>query len=544
MKSAAVIEKNVRHSVWLKTGKPPRFLPLRENVRADVCIIGGGIAGLTCAYFLACEQKSVVLLDAGDLGGGETGHTTAHISNAIDGGGYHHIESVHGAEGARLVAASHTAAIRRIENAVAEEGITCDFERLDGYLFDSSKRASASSFLLDKEYEAALRAGVPDLEKLKKVPLPFFETGPTIRFGSQAQFHPLKYLTGLSEKIRSLGERIFCRTRAVHVQGGRDAHVITEDGHRVSCDSIVVAANTPFNNRVVIHMKQAPYTTYAAAFRIPKGSVPRALYWDDSGSSDEAYHYIRVHAGRRDDLSDLLIVGGEDHKTGQANDAAKRYARLEIWARERFPMIRSMQFRWSGQVLESNDGLAYIGRNPNDAPNVFIATGDAGLGMTHSTIAGVMITDLVMGRKSPWEKIYDPARVTFGTFWDFARENSNVLGQYRDWFTAGQTGSMNHIPRGQGTIVRDGLHKHAVYRDDHGTLHACSAVCPHLGGIVAWNSEEKSWDCPCHGSRFDAFGKMIHGPAARDLQTLPNADKAAQNARAPGKSKGQGRKHF
>jgi nitrite reductase/ring-hydroxylating ferredoxin subunit len=222
---------------------------------------------------------------------------------------------------------------------------------------------------------------------------------------------------------------------------------------------------------------------------------------------------------QRDDAGpdEILIVGGEDHKTGQADDADARHARLEAWARRWFPAARDVAYRWSGQVMETVDGLAYIGRNPHDEPNVYIATGDSGMGMTHGTIAGMLITDLILGRDNPWATLYNPGRQTVRATVEWLGENLNVMRQYGDWLTAGEVRSADEVAPGSGAVLRRGLHKVAVHRDDQGAIHELSATCPHLGCIVHWNDAEKTWDCPCHGSRFDRLGKVINGPANQDL---------------------------
>jgi Rieske Fe-S protein len=217
---------------------------------------------------------------------------------------------------------------------------------------------------------------------------------------------------------------------------------------------------------------------------------------------------------------DLLIVGGEDHKTGQAINTAERHARLMQWASQRFPMIQSVEFQWGGQVMETIDGLAFIGRNPMDHSNVFIATGDSGMGLTHGTIAGILLTDLLVGRKNPWTELYDPARKTLSASGTFLKETLNMATQYVDWVTPGEVRDETQIAVDCGAVVRRGLTKVAVYRDATGQLHEFSAVCPHLGCIVHWNEAEKSWDCPCHGSRFEKLGKVINGPANRDLASI------------------------
>ena len=505
-------------SIWMATGNREALSPLSEDTNADVCVVGAGIAGMTTAYMLAREGKSVVVLDDGPIGGGMTERTTAHLSNAID-DRYLEIERLHGEEGARLAAASHTAAIDRVEEIIEQEKIACDFERLDGYLF---LPPGESKQLLEDELKAAHRAGLEEVEMVSRAPIESFDTGACLRFPRQAQFHPMKYLEGLARAIKSYGGQIFTGTHAADIEGGSSSHVKTSDGLTVTALSIVVATNTPVNDIVAIHTKQAPYLSYVIGARVPGGSVVRALYWDTL----DPYHYVRLQTVSDAESSsgkgyDLLIVGGEDHKTGQADDAAERYARLEQWTRERFPMAETIIFRWSGQVMEPVDGVAFIGRNPGDSENVYIATGDSGMGMTHGTIAGILITDLIMGRQCSWVPLYDPSRVTFSSAGEFAKENINVAAQYvADYLTGGEVDSTEDIAPGKGAIIRRGLTKIAAYRDEDGSLHELSAVCTHLGCIVAWNSSEKTWDCPCHGSRFDRYGQVFNGPANIDLRPV------------------------
>ncbi len=332
----------------------------------------------------------------------------------------------------------------------------------------------------------------------------------------------MKYLEGLARAIKSYGGRIFTGSHAAEIEGGTRSHIKTSDGFTVTAGSIVVATNTPVNDIVAIHTKQAPYLSYVIGARVPSGSVVRALYWDTL----DPYHYVRLQTvsaaeSRSGEGYDLLIVGGEDHKTGQADDGAERYARLERWTRERFPMAEAIMYRWSGQVMETVDGVAFIGRNPGDSENVYIATGDSGQGMTHGTIAGILLTDLIMGRQCSWVPLYDPSRVTLSAAGEFAKENINVAAQYvADYLSGGEVDSAEDIAPDKGAIIRRGLTKIAAYRDETGELHEMSAVCTHLGCIVAWNSGEKTWDCPCHGSRFDRFGRVFNGPANIDLRPV------------------------
>jgi glycine/D-amino acid oxidase-like deaminating enzyme/nitrite reductase/ring-hydroxylating ferredoxin subunit len=510
-------------SIWMQTAAVPLYCKLSGDIRIDVCVVGAGIAGLTTAYLLARDGKSVILLDDGAIGSGQTERTTAHLANALD-DQYCEIERLHGERGAQLAAASHTAAIDQIEKIVTQENIHCDFERVNGYLFLAPNE---STDLLDRELGAVHRAGLTNVERIARAPLDDFNTGPCLQFPRQGQFHPLKYLAGLASAIVNYGGRIFTETHVTEIAGGSPGRVRTSEGHVVTASSVVVATNTPINDRVAIHTKQAGYLTYVIGARVPRGSITKALYWDTL----DPYHYVRLQSAvslandiatreKADDqgLADILIVGGEDHKTGQENDGADRFSRLEAWARERFHAMREVQFRWSGQVMEPIDGLAFIGHNPLDHENVFIATGDSGMGMTHGTIAGILLTDLIMGRDNPWGSLYDPARKTLRAGIEFVKETSNMASQYSDWMTSGDVSSADEIAADSGAVLRRGLKKISIYRDQQGTLHEMSAVCPHLGCIVAWNSSEHTWDCPCHGSRFDAYGRVINGPANRDLQ--------------------------
>ena len=503
-------------SIWMATADVPDFPPLAADTDADVCIVGAGIAGLTVAYTLARAGSRVVVLDDGPIGGGETGRTTAHLSDALD-DRFYEIERVHGELGARMGAESHAAAIDRIEEIVRLERIDCDFARLDGYLFLAPDDERPE---LERELEAAHRASLSDVELLERVPVEFHDFGPCLRFPRQARFHVLKYLTGLARAAVRAGARIHTGSHVSEMSGakeGESAFVKTDGGRTVKARAIVVATNSPVNDWVKMHTKQAPYRTYVVGLRVPPNAVRDALYWD----TGDAYHYVRL---QHDQEGEVLVVGGEDHKTGQADDMDERFGRLEQWTRAHFPMVGEVAYRWSGQVMEPVDYMGFIGRNPGD-DDVYIATGDSGQGMTHGTIAGILIPDLILGRDNPWTTLYDPARVSLRTAPEFAKENLNVAALYRDYVTPGDVASADDIPRGEGRVLRRGAAKIAVYRDDAGALHERSAVCPHLYCIVDWNHVEKSWDCPCHGSRFDAYGRVVNGPASTDLEPLEEKSK-------------------
>lgn len=494
-------------SIWMDTATVPEFPQLAGDLKTDVCVIGAGIAGLTTAYLLSCEGRNVVLIDALGIGAGETGRTTAHFFPPDE--WYVNVENGFGTDMARLVADSFAKATELVESIVQREHIDCDFERLDGYL----DALPGNGFKeLGKEYEAARRAGV-DVELLEGVPGLSFDTGTCVRYKHQAQFHPLKYLSGLTNAFVRNGGKIYGATRALGLDGNDVAQTVSTSGGKIEAKAVVVATNTPFNDRVVMHTKQAGYRTYVIGIRVPKGSVPRILLWD----TGDPYYYIRVQS-TGNAAHDILIVGGADHKVGQDTHPEHRYDEIERWVREHFPMAQAVEYRWSGEVMEPSDGPAYVGRNPMDDRNVYIITGDSGNGMTHTTIGAMLVSDLIIGRDNPWEAFYAPSRKVKHGLSDFISEQANTLSRYGEWAKGGEVESANEIAPGEGAIVREGTRMLAVYRDEHGELHALSAKCTHLGCVVHWNSTERSWDCPCHGSRFDTTGEVMHGPAVASLQ--------------------------
>ena len=502
-------------SAWMATADVPDFPPLAEDAECDVAIVGAGISGLTTAYTLARAGKHVIVLDDGPVGGGETGRTTAHITWALD-DYYTEIEKMHGADGARIAAESHRSAVDRVEAIVRGEHIDCEFERVDGYWFAAKP---SDTRLLDAEAEAARRAGGGLVERVGGIPGLPFQPPAAVRFPNQGQFHPLKYLAGLARAIVRHGGRIHCGSHVSDFEKRpRRPQLVTSDKRTVTADAVVFATNSPVNDWVTMHIKQAAYRTYVIGVRVPRASIPRGLYWD----TENPYHYVRL--ANENDRESLLIVGGEDHKTGQADDLERRFGSLLEWTRRHFPMAGGIAYQWSGQVIEPNDYMAFIGRNPGDH-NVYIATGDSGNGMTHGTIAGMLIPDLILGIENRWAKLYDPARVTTKSAPSFLRENVNVAAQYADWVMPGEVSSPDEIKPGSGAVMRDGATKLAVYRDDGGAMHIRSAVCTHLYCIVDWNDLEKTWDCPCHGSRFDRYGKVVNGPAVADLKEPGTGEK-------------------
>jgi glycine/D-amino acid oxidase-like deaminating enzyme/nitrite reductase/ring-hydroxylating ferredoxin subunit len=515
-------------SYWIDSDPGKSFDLLKQDHRTSIAVVGAGIAGITTAYLLAKAGKKVAVFDDGNVGSGETGRTTAHLVNALD-DRYYDLQKFFGTEKAKLAAQSHTAAVNKIEQIVNDEQIDCDFERVDGYLFLHPTDKVES---LEKDLKAAHESGLTEIHLVSRIPIDSFQSGPALRYPNQAQFHPMKYLNALAGKIIDLGGQIFTRT---HIDSINKDGLTTSEGFRVFADHMVVATNTPINDRVVIHTKQAPYRTYVVAMRVPKGSIPHILMWDtgDQNQKPYPYHYVRLQS--LDESNDLLIVGGEDHKTGQADDSENRFRNLENWTREKFPAAFEVLYQWSGQVMEPVDSLAFIGRNPLDEKNVYICTGDSGNGMTHGTIAGILISDLIRGHENPWAELYDPSRITLRTAPDFIQENVNVAKQFGDYLSKGDIETLDQLANGAGAILKEGTKPIAAYRNESGKLFVNSAVCPHLKCIVHWNSEERSFDCPCHGSRFTGEGQVINGPANSDLEPIDqsgNEEVLAESSKA------------
>jgi glycine/D-amino acid oxidase-like deaminating enzyme/nitrite reductase/ring-hydroxylating ferredoxin subunit len=490
------------------------FPSLEGDTSTSVCVIGAGIAGLTTAYLLIEKGKQVVVVDDGAIGGGETSRTTAHLVTAID-DRFFHIASWRGEENARLAMESQIDAIDAIERIVRREAIDCDFARLDGYLFPQPGESSEE---IEKEHKTAQRSGLTDAEIVDRAPLASFDTGRALRFPRQAQFHPMKYLDGLAKAIVRRSGQIFTHTHVEELD--EDRLIAVANGHQIRAQDIVIATNAPIWGPGSNDVMQAPYRTFVIAATIPTKTVSRGLFWDTGWP----YHYVRFQPFEGDSAKELLIVGGEDHKTGQADDADERWQTLEDWTRERFPMMEKVRFRWSGQVQETVDGLGLIGRQKEDG-HVYQITGDSGLGMTNSTIGGMLVSDLIVGAQNSWTDLYNPLRKPVRALGEIMSEGINVAVQYAKKVTPAEAKTARGISEDSGEVVDHSHGKTAVYRDKDGGLHEFSAVCPHRGCILAWNSAEKTWDCPCHGSRFDRFGKVVTGPAMNHMKPAPKKTK-------------------
>lgn len=498
-------------SVWMDIAPPKQYSDLRQNMACDVCVIGAGIAGLTTAYQLAKEGKRVIVIEKyPQVSQGETSRSTAQLTFFTD-YPYSQLKRFHG-DDVQLIMESHRYGMETIEQIAREEGIDCDFRRVPVFLFAPREQDVE---LLDKEQQVLADIGVNAIRHAH-IPVEGLPDYPCLEVKNLAQIHVLKYMYGLASAVERQGVDIYCNTRATEIKEHEEGVTIqTENGHTIHCTDLVTATNSPISEMVGVHLKQAAFRSYVVGLKIEKGALPYAILWDTL----DPFHYVRLV--EMVDY-DVLIAGGEDHHTGRKdNDGAtdEHFQALEQWARETFPPCGELLYQWSGQIMESVDGIGFNGRH-GDNKHVYIITGDTGSGTTNATLGAKIITDQIMGRENPWEKLYHPSRVTLRAADQLAKEGLLATWQYRDHVTGGDTDAAADVPAGSGALVREGLRKLAIYKDDQGQIHRMSPICPHVGCVVHWNEIEKSWDCPCHGSRFDCYGKVLNGPAVRDLEKV------------------------
>ena len=496
-------------SFWMTETPVIDAPPLTGDLRCDVAIVGSGIAGLSIAYELARCGRSVVVIDRGGIGTGMTARTTAHLATALD-DFYSELIRVRGEEEARLYHESQVAAVNRIEAICRDEGIDCQFRRLDGYLVPTDEGPISD---LRKEFDACRSIGVA-VDWADHAPVPGLDTGLCLRFPDQGRIHPTRYLAGLARAIRNRGGRFYADTAYVdHRQSGDDVVIETANGVAVRAKAAVFATNSPVNASLAIHTKQLPKRTYVVAGRVPKGSAPDILLWD----TYEAYHYARIQ--ELSETEDLLIVGGEDHRSGEAQDMDRRFAALADWARKRFPSFEAVDYSWSGQVLEPIGFMPFSGRSPGER-DIYLHSGDSGQGITNGVAGSLTIAAMIAGEDSPFERLLDPDRKSLDSrisVEEFARGQAGVVKDLAEYLTPGEIGSADELQPGEGGILREGLSKIAVYRSKDGQLLRHSAICTHMGCIVHWNPFEQCWDCPCHGSQFAVTGEVLNGPAIRPL---------------------------
>jgi glycine/D-amino acid oxidase-like deaminating enzyme/nitrite reductase/ring-hydroxylating ferredoxin subunit len=476
----------------------------------DVVVIGGGITGLTAAYLLKRAGKRVALVERGKLGSGDTGYTTAHLTCVTD-LRFSELVQKFGDDAARLVWLAGQTAVDAIESIVDEHQIDCDFKRVIGYVHASLAGGKDETEDLRNECEQINKSGfqadfstsIPGISR------------PGYGIPEQALFHPLKYITGLAAFIHGDGCAIFEDSNVDAIEDEPPVVVVGE--HRLRCDRVIVATHVPLQGKAgfisasLFQTKIAPYSTYAVSAKLPSGTIPVGSYWDTS----DPYYYLRVEHGAE---YDTAIFGGADHKTGQVTDTEECFRNVTDTLLDLAPMAEITN-RWSGQVIETHDGLPFIGET---AKHQFAATGFSGNGMTFGTLSAMMAADWVAGRENPWQPLFDIDRkpIPHG-MWEYVKENFDYPFYYiKDFFTPKNKLDPEKIAVGEGRIIKIDGKSCACSRDEDGTLNIVSATCTHMGCLVRWNSAETTWDCPCHGSRFKATGEVLGGPAETPLEKI------------------------
>lgn len=497
---------------WRASAAFPEYPMLDTDLTVDVTIVGAGITGLTAAYLLKRAGRTVAVVERDQVGGVDTMRTTAHVTAVTD-LNLTELDKNFGRDHAQATWDAGYAAIQQIDTIVREEGISCDWARVPGYKHlptDTPVDRLAQAIAHLRE-EAALAFDLGfNARSVDEVPA---MSRPGVVFEDQARIHPGKYLARLARLVNGGGSFIFERTAYDEIT--EDPLAVTARGFTISCGYVILATHTPLIGKAtfaatsLLQTKLYPHTSYVIGGPLPKHSAPDALFWDTA----DPYRYARVTPYGD---QDFLIYGGEDHKTGQAGDPEARFLRLEAAATRLFPALQ-LTHRWLGQVIETNDGLPFMGET---AERQFVATGFAGNGTTFGTLAAMMARDSVLGLTNPWRELFDSSRTKIkGGAWDYVKENLDYpYYMLRDRLRRADGSSLDALLPGQGKILSlDGQKVAAVRRND-GTLTLLSPVCTHLGCLVAWNDAEGTWDCPCHGSRFTADGHVLSGPAESALE--------------------------
>jgi glycine/D-amino acid oxidase-like deaminating enzyme/nitrite reductase/ring-hydroxylating ferredoxin subunit len=472
----------------------------------DCVIIGGGITGLTTALLLQKAGLQTIIAEANSIGFGTTGGTSAHINTFAD-TTYKEAESAFGKEGAQLFADAVNKGFGIIKEHVNIYQIDCDYAEKPGYLYAEDDEQAKQ---LDDIYAGALQVGVA-VKYVDDVPTPV-PYKKALQFDGQAQFHPLKYLQGLQKAYLDAGGVILENTPIASLTNDNGAHVAQSTTISIKAKKVVYATHMPPNINV-FNFKCAPYRSYVMAVRLKNGNYPDALIYD----TQEPYHYIRSHTI---DGQELLIAGGLDHKTAH-EDAEKAFADLEKYIRKYYN-VSSVKYKWSSQYYIPVDGLPYVGQLPMAADGIYCATGFNGNGMMLGSVSARIMADLVLGKQNPFADLFSTSRLKpIDGFTEFIKENADVAYHFvADRIGIKETDTLKRLQPGTGKVVEVDGEMIAAYRDDKGEIHALSPVCTHAKCIVNFNSEEKSWDCPCHGARYDIDGKVLTGPATKNLEKI------------------------
>jgi glycine/D-amino acid oxidase-like deaminating enzyme/nitrite reductase/ring-hydroxylating ferredoxin subunit len=490
-------------SFWIDSTPETDFPSLIDNLSVDVAIVGGGIAGLTAALLLKRSGLSVAVLESQKIATGVSGHTTAKLTS-LHQLIYAELIDKFGEAKARIYAESNEAAIAKVAALVEEEQIDCDFSRQSNYTYaDTADKLGK----IEAEVAAATKLGLP-ASFVRETSLPFPIAG-AVKFENQAQFHVRKYLLHLAQSIASDGSYLFENTKVETVEQNNPCQVVTDKGI-LKAQKVLITTHLPILDRGLYFAKTYPKRSYIIGARIDPSQAPTGMFI----GSGKDYYSIRTTPYAD---SSLLLIGGGGHKVGAVSNTEENYLKLENFARRNFG-IDTFDYRWSTQDAVSFDKLPFIGKLTPFDRNIYVATGFSLWGMSKGTLAGMLLHDLVLGKNNPWAELYDSTRATPFLTPQSIKENINVGTHWVGDRLKGLTSSVADIKNNEGKVVTVDGEKIAAYRDEEGKLHAVSAVCSHLACIVSWNNAEKSWDCPCHGGRFNYDGEVIHAPAINNLE--------------------------
>ncbi|MGI2328843.1 FAD-dependent oxidoreductase [Planococcus sp. YIM B11945] len=497
-------------SYWRDVKGIPSFPKLQENQSTDIAVVGGGIAGIISAYLLAKAGRKVTLIDAGKLLDGVTGNTTAKIT-AQHGLFYYPLIKIMGEEKARLYYEANLDGLDWIKQTAAELNIDCDFSHQNAFVYTTTKIAAK---LIEKEAEAYAQLGIDGGLAKEQVELPY-PVEEAIVMRNQAQFHPVKFLAGLVKELKDMGVDIYEHTRATKILKKNDPVIQTENMSHLSCNKVIVATHYPFNDADGMYFSRLNITRSYVIGVKTKGPVPNDMYV----SADMPSRSLRY--ATTDDGEKLLLIGGEGHPTGKSKETMQHYHNLEKFGEEHFG-IEEIPYRWSAQDMTTLDKVPYIGTSTAGYDNILVATGFHKWGMAHGAVAGKLLSDQILGQDNRYASLYDPTRPKMKAvdIASFIKDNAGVAKELVKGKLKMPIKTVDSLGKDEGAFVKVGDKKAGGYRDQYGQIHLVDTTCTHMGCEVAWNTAERSWDCPCHGSRFSYTGEVMEGPAVKPLKKL------------------------